>query len=360
MSFLITRRPEKIFALSTKFSRWTGISNPYNFEFQRADYAINNTAIRNAYSTTLPTVWLNEDPIAVPSFIYVGDLIYINSGMYNGTYTVHAVNGNYVTIDTPFIGNGGSGYLNMIERLIDFMPYIKLIDGVTGDLIETYYSRTDSTGLLLQDVSGAISSIVDTQLNAIQSVINKANKGISGSFKIKYGASYKFVFPALTIDVNLTEVDDNKIYYWGSGAKQIDGNTTLGMSGIGQNLKEYVPKNLAASEAKFLTAFERPTYFDGFPFFLSFIYDEDFDGNYLERHQQDVDINGTSVGAETDNNLFVSGQGYVNQMNIRTPNAGTKAFDVWLELGEEVSDLEFISGNVFTFNGISNYALAYT
>jgi hypothetical protein len=338
MSFLITRRPEKLFTGSIKFSRWTGIANSYNFELQRVDYPIKNTAIRNAYSTTLPTIWLNGDPLGIPLFIYVGDEIYVNSGVYQGVFTVAAVNGAYITIDTPFIGNGSSGHLNMVQRLTNFKSYIKVYHGVTGQLIDTYYSKPDGTGLLLQDVSGAISSIVDTQFNAIQSQINRPNTGISGSFTIRYGATYKFIFPSLTIDLTIPEVKDNKLYYWSSAAKQIDGNTSLGMNGVGQNLKEYVPKNIVSSAAKFLTAFERPTYFEGFPFFLSFIYDDDFDVNYLERHQQDVNVNGASVGAETNNNLFVNGRGYVNQMNIRTPNTGAKAFDVWLEVGDVIVD----------------------
>ena len=187
---------------------------------------------------------------------------------------------------------------------------------------------------------------MNTTADPTQTLINKANKGISGSFKIGYGANWIFVNDDITIPVTLPEVVDEYTYYWASAAQQIDGDISSGMNGIGQNLKKYVPKNLASSEAKFLTAFRRPTYFEGFPFFLSFIYDADFDGLTLERHQQDVDINGVNVGAETDTTLLVSEKHYVNNMRLRAPNAGTKRIKAWLEVGPPETDGYVVVGGI--------------
>ena len=127
------------------------------------------------------------------------------------------------------------------------------------------------------------------------------------------------------------------------------------MDGIGQNMKEYVPKNISGSEARFLTMFERPTYFEGFPFTLSFLYDEDFGDVYLDRHQQDIDVNGTDVGSETDDTLFVTGRNYVNQMKIRTPNTGADAFNVWLETGDDIEG-GYVVGGYSVPNYLSPYA----
>jgi len=364
MSFLITRRPEKLFSGSIKFSRWTALSNPYIFELTRADFTVFNTAVRSAYNATKPTIWLTgTDPAIVAALFVAGDRIYLNSGVYNGVYTVFSVSGVYVTIDTPNIGTGGAGRVNIIERIINFKAYINVYDGVTNALIDTTYPKPDSTGLLVNDVSGIIRSIVDTQASANLSSINRANKGISGSFKIGYGATYKTLIGADVFDIELPEVPsspeaNDKIYYWASAARQIDGDTSLGMDGIGQNLKDYVPKDLVGSEAKFLTMFERPTYFEGFPFSLSFIYDEDFKGVYLERHQQDIDVNGTSVGAETNNNLLVSERGYVNQVKNRAVNSGASAFDFWLETGDVVVGGYTISGGLEAGTA-SAFALPY-
>ena len=343
MSLNITRRPQKLFASSTKFSRWTGIHNPYNFEFTRQDYGVFNTAIRNAYSTTLPTVWCDGD---VSAFVSAGEQIYVNSGVYNGVYTVHSVNGQYITINTPFIGNGGSGRVNFVERFVNYRAYINIYDNVSGELIESVYPKPDSTGLLIYDVSGVLRSLLNTQVQANQTNINVPNKDISGSFYIGYGWSLTFNNGTDDVEITTAERVDDAVYYWLSAAKQIDGDLSLGMDGIGQNLKEYVPKNLNGSEAKFLTMFETPTYFEGFPFTLSFLYDEDFSDVYLERHQQDLNINGGNVGSETDDNLLVTGKGYVNQMKVRTPNTGAESFDVWLETGDAIEDGYVLVGGI--------------
>lgn len=358
MSFLITRRPEKLFQSTVKFSRWTGIGNSYIFEFTRAEYGVINTAIRNAYSTTLPTIWTDGDPATVPLLVSAGEQIYVNSGVYNGVYTVHSVNGQYITIDTPFISNGGSGRVNLVERITNYKAFINVYDGVTNDVIDTVYPKPDSTGLLLYDFSGILQSVVDTQATINQTDINRKNSGISGSFKIGYGATYKYEIGSIEYDITIPEVIDDSLYYWLSASKQITGDVSLGISGVGQNLKEYVPKNLIGSDAKFLTMFERPTYFEGFPFTLSFLYDEDFDMNYLERHQQDLDVNGGDIGSETDSNLFVTGRGYVNQMNIRTPNTGADSFNVWLEVGDTIEDGYVLGGGV-QLGSASNFAGAF-
>lgn len=358
MSFLITRRPEKQYGANVKFSRWTALHNPYIFEFTREDYHANNTLIRPAYHATLPTVWLDGDPVTIPTFIEAGDRIYLNSGMYNGVYTVHSVSGQYVTLDTPYIGNGGNGRLNMVDRLQNFKAYINIYDRVTNDVIDTVYPKPDGTGLLLFDVSGALRSIVETQATINQSDINRPNKGISSGFKIGYGVTYRYVSGAVTTDVTVPEVVDSSFYYWISAAKQIDGDITEGMDGIGQNMKEYVPKDLSNTYAKFLTIFEKPTYFEGFPFTLSFLYDEDFESKYLQRHQQDLNINAGNVGSETDDELLVTGRYYANQMKVRTPNAGTKSFDVWLETGDAITNGGVVNGGLPEAS-MSNNAQSY-
>ena len=357
MSFLITRRPEKLFDGTVKFSRWTALHNPYIFEFTREDVHAYNTLIRPSIHPTLPTVWTNGDPATLPTFVSAGDSIYLNSGMYQGVYEVFSVTGEYITLNTPHIGNGGNGRVNLVDAITNFKASINIYNAITGNVIDTVYPKPDSTGLLLCDVAGAIRSSVDTQFEANQSVINQANQGISGSFYLGYGATYTLIVGDESFSVTIPEVVDSNIYYWISAAKQITGDISEGMDGIGQNMKEYVPKNISGSDAKFLTMFERPTYFEGFPFTLSFLYDEDFNSVYLERHQQDVDVNGTNVGSETDNNLLVTGRNYVNQLKVRTPNTGAAAFDVWLETGDTIEG-GYVEAGAIPVGAVNEYAAA--
>ncbi len=342
MSFLITRRPEKLFAGSVKLSRWTALANPYIFELHRKDFAVANVAIKPAFNATLPTIKTNGGVLIVPFFVAAGDTIYVNTGPYQGMFTVFSVSGEHIILDTPYIGPGSGGWVNVASRSPNFKAFIRIYDGVTGEVIDELRPSLDSTGLLLCDVSGVLRSRVVTTANPQQTQNNRANKGISGSFRIGYGAT--FIFDG--VQGSTGETKDSTRYYWLSAARQVTGDVSAGMSGIGQNLKEYVPKNLASSQAKFLTMFERPTYFEGFPFFLSFLYDEDFDGLSLRRHQQDTDINGTDVGSETSTTLAVSERRYVNNMRLRAPNNGTRRIKAWLEVGPPETELYVASGGV--------------
>ena len=360
MSLLITRRPEKrSLPSSPKLSRWTALANPYIFEITRADHAVLTVAILPAYHPTFPTISTNGAPGNIMQYVAAGDNIYLKSAMYNGIYSVHSVLGSFITINTPYIGVGGNGRVNLIDKVTNYKVYTQIYDATSEVLIDTIYGKPDNTGLLMCDVSGAIRSTVKTKAVVAQSVINRANKGISGGFHIAYGATY-------TIETNAGVVSEGSIarvpsieskarirYYWAAAARQVDGFVFLGISGAiggnGQNINEYVPKNLANKHAKFLTMFDRPTYFEGFPFFLSFIYDEDFKNIYLNRHQQDTNVNGASVGAVTVTTLLNSEINFVNQMNIRAVNGGSAGLDVWLETGAAVT-----GGGLVTVGGIAS------
>lgn len=350
MSLYITRRPEKQLD-GAIFSRWTALHNPYIFEFTRKDYAITSTAIRPAYHATLPTVQVTGD---LTSLVSAGDTIYLNSGIYNGTYTVEAVTAgatSYVTIDTPYIGVGGSGYMNLSEILVNYKLYVNIYDAVSDAVIDTLYPKPDSTGLTLVDVSGAVKSVLNTVDNCGYTLINQKNENISGSFYLGYGFSYKFGETQITT----TEVIDGYDYYWLSGAQQITGRTVLGMAGAGQNMKDYVPYNVSGSAAKFLTMFDKPTKFTGYPFTIGFIYSENFKTNYLERHQINYNINRQSTSSESNVNLLNSEVGYVNALQIADEDATTTQMDVWLELGGTIADGIFES-DVFELGLSSAYS----
>ena len=303
----------------------------------------------------MPTVWTNANPLLLPLVVQAGDRIYLKVGLYDGVFTVYSVSGQYITLDTEHLGNSGSGRLNLVDNLTNFRPVINIYHGVSNDVIDTLYPKTDSTGFLMCDVSGVIRSTVDTYLNANITDINRANKGISGSFKIGYSATYQVKVNGVTTNGEIEEVVDSYSYSWLSASKQIDGLTADGMDGIGQNLKDYVPKNLSGSNAKFLTMFETPTYFAGYPFSLSFLYDEDFSDVYLERHQQNLNINGGNVGSETDDVLMINQKGYVNNLLVDNPT-GADSFDVWLETGDVVDGDYVLDGGIEIGAG-SKYAI---
>lgn len=89
----------------------------------------------------------------------------------------------------------------------------------------------------------------------------------------------------------------------------------------GGNMAQYVPFNFDLAESlkmKFLTAFERPVMFIGFPLTLSFIYSTNIGGVEVFKQETQQDINGTSLAIDdtilSDNHL-----GKINYLKINEP-----------------------------------------
>ena len=99
---------------------------------------------------------------------------------------------------------------------------------------------------------------------------------------------------------------------------------------------EYVPFYDGTSSpevdgnAKFLSDFEKPTYFPDYPFDLSFIYSESLAGIVTTREEETFNVNGTSVSTsstELDNSQVQN----VNRLMIeQSYAAGITEIDVWL------------------------------
>jgi hypothetical protein len=126
--------------------------------------------------------------------------------------------------------------------------------------------------------------------------------------------------------------------YFTNSAKQIQDL-------YGSNMGEYVPFLETTGpdpKAKFLSDFEVPTYFPGFPFSLSFIYSEDLTGIETTKREEKFDINKNSTGVtvlELDNsqlpfvNRLMIDQGYTNETYI----------EVYLQTEEVLSALRAIA-----------------
>lgn len=357
MALYITRRPEK--TVGTKVSRWGAIHNPYIFELTRKDYMVINTTVRPAYNPDYPAVQTDALPADLAVIVQAGDNIYLNSGIYEGTFLVEDVIDEFIIINTPDIGTGGSGWVNFPEVLLNYKTFINVY-GPT-DLVSTLWLKPDSTGLIMADVSGVIKSTIETRDIESFININERDDELSGQLRIGYGAMYKIGDVVITN----TETLDGFEYYWVSAAMQVDGKTVLGMAGKGQNMAVHVPFNESGSAAKFLTMFEKPVMFEGYPFSISFIYGNDFfggegfDSYYLERHQQNYNINRQVTSAESDQTLLVTGVEYVNGLMLADPDATTTEMDVWLEVAGVVVDGYVDSGGLES-GSVDLYAEVYS
>lgn len=90
----------------------------------------------------------------------------------------------------------------------------------------------------------------------------------------------------------------------------------------GGNMIEYVPFNTDLSEGskmKFLTKFERPVMWTGYPFSLSFIYSLEIQGVQIIKREIQQNINRGSLQT-TNTNLNPLEIGQVNYLKVREPN----------------------------------------
>lgn len=325
MATLITKRPEKLIE-STAFSRWSAIHNPINFEVSRKDYNVLNTAIYVFANPTLPTVKTDANPLQLPLFVSAGDKIYLKSGVYTGIQTVVSVTGNYITIDATFSIVGGAGYVNLIEYLENFKIGLRIYD-LDGGLIDGGVYTPDGTGKAIINVAGLLKKLLVTENNCSFILRNEKNTGVSGGYYV----SINTTFHIGATNFITTWLKDETNYYWIASVQQVGDE-------FGQNMGSFAVLPIADNTAKFLTMFEQPTYWIDYAFALSFIYSEQFPATYLERHQQNKNINGANTSGEQVTTLLNSENSFVNAMMVDDIDATTTQIDVWLETGGAIPD----------------------
>lgn len=134
--------------------------------------------------------------------------------------------------------------------------------------------------------------------------------------------------------------DESNFIYVTNSAKQIQET-------YGQNMGEYVPYGIEGIlKAKFLTKFEEPVYFAGYPFTLSFIYSDLIVGHEIKLIEDRLDINGGAVSDE-ETALSQSHGHSINYLKLQDSYpSGVKYVDVSLSTGETSPDLYVEQGYV--------------
>jgi hypothetical protein len=255
--------------------------------------------------------------------------------------TVSIASRPIVTInDSPLVQSKWVAAWNPIVYTFQFTD----LDDPTSYLVVYIYEYGTNT-LLAQDdytprngtVRIDISSKVRSYLRSIynpdfSSGINCKEEEASINFYIKYQLNTSSTTGTIVSD------ETNNIYAV-NAAKQIGEE-------YGQNMAAYVPYGIGGLiTAKFLTKFEEPVLFSGYPFALSFIYSENIVGHELKLLEDFLDINGDEL---SDNETQLdSSQGYkVNHLQIDTPDYEVKYIDIRLSTGDVLPDMYVSEGYV--------------
>jgi len=317
----ITLPEEDVF---DEVSQWQAVHHPIEFKLQRQDAQVSMRYQPAGFNTKIKIIG------AVPLDVAVGQKIrYFDPiGEYHD-FTILWITNNTIHTDGTLTGTVYGGFVVFLART-DYYVQAEVfgidIYNTYTELLTSNYS-TDLKGQIKVNIYEFVRTLAvyENNFNYIESgIINKAVEGEGGRYAVRW---FEYYNGALQQTSNLEQVR-----YWVNAAKQI-GDL------YGDNMAEYVPTADATrvdpDRAKFLTVFEKPTRFEGFPFSLSFIYSDNLTNLQITREEDHFDVNDISVNTESDN-LDISYRFAVNRLNVSDAYpSDAESFDIWLESGSE-------------------------
>lgn len=114
----------------------------------------------------------------------------------------------------------------------------------------------------------------------------------------------------------------------------------------GQNMRDYTPFAKDGLLAKFLTKFDEPVKWNGWPFTLSFVFAEDIQGHEIKRIEENLNINKVLV-TDAETQLDRSKVNYINWLKVSDNVPDNVYFiDVTLKTGEAVGESYVYAGYV--------------
>lgn len=230
-------------------SRWLATECPNNFRLLRRDYLVSGQAGDGASPEG------TQLTLTTPYTGAVGNNIAFysahNGEVYTGKVTSIASPATTITVDTPWVAAFDVAYVNDNTQHAGYFFEGRLtVNGVVQAL--TVIASPDRWGYADLDVSGILRIMVSVGKVGDYSALVQAETNKSGSFTLEY----------------------RECWYGSNEAYAAEGNTWYYVEAVrsaeqGSNLYEYVATE--AADAPFLNTFQRPVFFAGLPFDLSFI-----------------------------------------------------------------------------------------
>lgn len=345
---LINKRPERAQKNNAALiSRWGCANQPYLFELWRQDVQL--ISCNDGFGFIVAKAEINSANAAILAGLSIGDEIFVASGSilsdgtlsnYNKVGTIVSINSAstyvnfYTNIPTETASTNG-GYFNIVTRKNWYLSVTLNVFNPIKNITETFLQKltTDSYGRMRLDASGFLSKAISRVNDFDYSVLNLKSIGAYGSFYFSHVENY--------LGFTGTVVNDPITYNFADAVKQVSQE-------YGQNLCDHVlfPSTFTPA-AKFLTRFDSPTYFVGYPFDLSFIYSGELTFMQILCKEDEFNLSGSalsSISRQIDtgqrnavNRLTLSGTGYT---------AGTSQLDVYLRANSFVQESYFESGYI--------------
>lgn len=339
MSIYVTKYPQVNVDDNLQFvSKWSAVHHAMTFEMQRRDYSANFGINPSDTSQMYVSMFL---PPGVVQVTLVGDIVYLQSNNGDsGTFTVVGVGAGgvfYVDISPSFTPQGTSGFVNFNNRINYFVKTnIYAVDEFNQYvLVGQSINKPDVSGKVEVDVSSFLKSRVDYVNDFDYSLLNDKDLSLGGGYNITYSENWN------NFEGSFSGLDDTQLRFFVNSAKQIQ-------DVYGANMGEYLPfyfdtPSAAYPESKFLSDFESPTYFPGFPFSLGFLYSEYLVGIETFKGEESFDVNGGSVAVPTLSELENVRSQNVNRLTVLgSYPLTTKSIEVWLETDGTEDCVEFL------------------
>lgn len=276
---------------TTVLSRWVAVHNPVMFRFQFASDVAYNAS---SYSIVGGQLVIQLDT-NIGTALQIGDFIRITDGIdfyYPSITKVEDIGSPIVTkLTTNFTQN--FGFTNVVDKWFENDYFVSVLVNVEGEFIAQaeYYPFKDGR------INADVSEFLRTQLKAIEEYNfndeNQKDTNLSKQFKLVYTEYYRG---------NYRTCEESDVFHATNAANQI-------LDEYDSNRGEYVPSILPVSpeqviKGKWLTKFDKPIVYDGYPFSLSFILPQDIGSPEL------------TIGAGSPITLDESQRGYINRISI--------------------------------------------
>ena len=338
MISIINKPITKITGDTSNTSKWVGVHQPVEFEVKRKDisiisiqnlsngnklFKINKTDFNNSgLEVGKPFSYLcgpennkRQFTLTPLNFVIGNTVVLINVSM------VGIIDVNKITNYEAYIIVDKKGYF--IETFV-----YQSINNASLSLAGVVRSKTDVWGNAKVNIQKVLSSNVTNENKASYNKINQPVYNQGGIYNIKIREVYDGFIGSFTTLLNTDNL------YFVNGSKQLQDPNNF-------NFGEFVPtlNDSRVSKAKFLSVFDKPTYFNNYPFDVSFIYSD----NLLNKQVARVEtINGTP----TNTNLLTNGRGFVNRLKLAGGYASSvKTIDLHLDASNSATTQNPSTGN---------------
>jgi len=225
---------------------------------------------------------------------------------------------------------------NVLTADIESSLLIRIYEVGTNTLLASQTRRPFKAGLWDVDLSPSLKGYLFSAYSADFTVDNNTDAGNALTFYITYTQLFD------NGDDQIFNSEQTKPIVACCSAKQF--NDTYG-----SNMAQYVPFGNELTEdkkMKFLTSFENPVMWIGYPISLSFIYSTNLIGVEVIKTEVEENINGGTL-LSTDTTLDPNRIGKVNYLKIGTPSqTNTKQVTVSLKTGATISNYYVEDGYV--------------